>query len=59
MTTSKKNYIKVITQFFVKIPENIQFFKTEYTGKVPILDFNLLESASFSIGDKDTNDCTR
>lgn len=59
MKTNKKTYLKVITDFFVKTPENIQFIKTEFRGKILVLGFNLLEAASFTIGDKETDDCTR
>ena len=59
MSTDKKIYIKDITDFYVKTPENIRFVKTKYKGKLSFKPLNILEGVPFSIGDKDTDDCTR
>ena len=59
MVSKRKHYTKIITDFFTKTPENVEFTKIEYTGKVIFLYFTLLEAIHFSIGYKDTDDCTR
>ena len=38
MTTKRKTYTKIITDFFTKTPENIKFTKTTFQGKIIFLD---------------------
>ena len=59
MESNGKKYTKIITDFFTKAPENIEFTKTAYRCKILFLCFILLDATKFSIGNKDTDDCTR